>query len=294
MIRSMTGYGEARVSIPVGTVRATVRALNLKQLDVRVNLPGYAISLESEVVERVRAEVRRGRVEVRLDIDSSGSRSRDVVSPELESLAADLRRAATALRIPGELTIGDLLAAGAGSLLRAEVEPTVDEVHRGVLDALDEALQAFEVFRIREGSGLAALYHEALGELATLFDEIERLAADVTRGARARLRARVADLLADQDAGRLDTDRVELEVVLIAERSDIAEEIQRARAHLTAIEEAITEPGPHGKRLDFLLQELVRETNTMASKSSSATLTHRVVDAKTRVDQLREQAQNIE
>lgn len=290
MLMSMTGFGEASADAGTHRVEVSVRSVNHRQLDVRVSLPNGWAAREATIVGEVKRRLHRGRVEVRVSVRRSETAG-GFDPAEARKVADDLRAVAEAAGLAAEPTLADVLTA----LARRPDAPD-DGPGDGVLAASDvalaSALDAFEAFRAREGAALYGVFVEQLKVVEEVAGSVEAIRLEELEAHRDRLRARVTELLDGQ--ARLDDERLASEIVLIAERSDVAEEIQRAMAHVEALRALLEAPGPHGKRLDFLLQELIRETNTMGSKSASSKVTHRVVDAKTAVERMREQALNVE
>lgn len=284
-LRSMTGFGEATGFAGAWETRVNVRSVNHRQLDVRVTLPGELSAAEPKLIALVRERLHRGRVDVKVAV----TRTDDGTDGDLAAAASRLRDVATTFDLP-PITMSDLLRFA--QLGGAKESVTIDV--NDVIGCAGNALDKLCAFREREGRALASFFAGHIGTLSRLLTDIEAAAgADIARH-RARLAERVEGLLGSDN--QVDSTRLEQEIVLIAERSDITEEIQRAGEHVRALQDLIgaDTTGPKGKRLDFLLQELIRETNTMASKSASAAVTHLVVEAKTAVEQLREQALNIE
>jgi uncharacterized protein (TIGR00255 family) len=290
----MTGFGVGDVALPDGRVVAEIRSVNQRFLDVRARLPRELADLSLFAEQVARERLRRGRVE--LVIHTEGA----VVSP----CALDKDRARAALKALGELR--DELAPGAEvplSLLAAVPDlftppagPELAVIRGSVKLAVERAIEAMEAMCRREGEALAADLRARCVEVRRLTSEIVEIAEGSREAVRRRLRERLGRLLVDTELA-LDTARLEAEVVLLAERSDVAEEITRLGSHLDQFAEVLTAGSPSdpiGRRLDFLLQEMLRETNTLGAKAQDATLSHRVVAIKVELERLREQVQNIE
>lgn len=287
----MTGHGLAEAEIGGSRVTLEVRAVNHRYFDARVRLPVELAQHASAVEERARKSLRRGRVEVsgRLDGDVAGPPELDVerarsAFEQLCALRDDLR--------PEESVPLSLLAS-VPDLFRAKTTHDVPLVQETLASVMDAACEQVWEMRRREGAALAEALETHLDalltQLAFIRDRVER----VVSAHRDKLHKRIERLLADRDV-ELDPGRLEHEVALLADRADIAEEIARLDCHATQLRELLhTEDESAGKRLDFLLQEMSRETNTIGSKGSDAELARAVVEMKAAISRMREQAQNV-
>lgn len=288
----MTGFGEAQIERDGVRVHVVARSVNHKGLDVRIATPGGLDARESTWRDAVRARCHRGRVEVRVTAEATGQGEAETAA--LDALVRAYSAACERLGA-GPPRVGDLLLTDVAlsRMASSSTRLPVDAAGTVADDAVAEALDALAAFRVREGAALRQTFDGHIDALVVAIDRIEGLSASSIEAHRQRLRDAVAGLL---EGHEVDPARLDTEIVILAQRSDIAEEIQRAREHLRALR-ATVEQGDgeaRGRRLDFLLQELVRETNTMASKSVSAELTECVVGARTLVEQLREQSHNVE
>lgn len=287
----MTGHGAAEAPLGAGRVMIEVRAINHRYLDVRVRLPSQLAEHCASVETRVRKSLRRGRVEVhgRVEGDVVGPPRLDVARAksafeQLCALRDDLR--------PDEPVPLTLLAS-VPDLFVVDAPRVASEVSAALHDATDRACA--HVWSMREAEG-AALTEDIEAHLDVLLAQLATVDARtdaVVDGYRERLRERIARLLADAEVA-LDEGRLEHEVALLADRADVAEEIARLRSHAEQLR-ALLRAGQDtaGKRLDFLLQEMSRETNTLGAKSSDAELARAVVEMKAAISRMREQAQNV-
>lgn len=289
-LRSMTGFAAVTADDGGFRVEVQVRAVNHKQLELRLAGPSEWAAHEAAFGARVKAHVHRGRIDVRIRVDALDEAG-DAEAAHVASVANRLRGVAREAGVSPEFGLAELIAAGALTASRGPAALTPDALALAS-ETLDAAIAEFVRFRTREGAALAATFHVLLEAVSSTVETLESLRSQELEAYRCRMRERLSQLLAEGPV--VGEERLAMEVALLAERSDIAEELQRARAHVGAIRELLAGEGPHGKRLDFLLQELIRETNTMASKSLSFVVTHAVVDAKTAVEQMREQAHNLE
>jgi uncharacterized protein (TIGR00255 family) len=292
-VRSMTGYGAASAEAATARVAVEVRSVNQRFLDVRVTLPREYVAWEREVRDRVRAAAARGRVEVAVSRAPVAGERRYAVSVRTELARAYVdaaRRLARTLRLPAEVALADVLRLP--DLFEVSERPPDLRGERPALrKAVAAALRAFDADRRREGAHLAADMRQRTAAL-------QKLTADVRRRlphAMAALRRQVDDRLARAIGGAdVDPARVAQEVAVLADRSDVTEEIVRLASHLGALAAALREPGPVGKRIEFLLQEIHRELNTTGSKADDTDITTLVLTGKGELEKLREQVQNVE
>lgn len=290
-MRSMTGYGSGRAALGDGEVVLDVRAVNHRFLDVRVRLPSR-IQTRTPVVERViRARLERGRVDVtarfegqtlpqpRLDIE----RAR-VVYSELTALRDELS--------PGEPVPLSVLSSVPDLFVtdRSIDDPALD---RALGVAAEAACDAVLAMRKNEGDALASEMIGRLSELQTHLGTLTEGVPSMLEDRRLRVRDRLDALLLDTQAD-LDPSRLEQEIALMADRSDVAEELVRLESHRVQMLELIENSDEAvGKRIDFLLQEMAREANTIGSKVQDASITAHIVALKACIEKMREQAQNV-
>jgi uncharacterized protein (TIGR00255 family) len=296
-LRSMTGFAQARAEQNGWAVRVNLRSVNHRFLDLRLRLPEGFESFEARIRQAVRDRLRRGHVDVAVHFDPSSGAAVQVnrqvaaaylkVAGELRSefgLAAEPDLAAI-LRLPGVI-------AAAGALPEQELE----RVGAAALQCLEQALDRLDEMRRTEGHALA---EEMTGRLAAIRQRVARvseLAAAIRPAYARRLESRLKELLG---AAGMDPARLAQEAALMAERGDISEETSRLESHLRQFENLLAADGEVGKKLDFLLQEMQREANTMLSKTPGVeaeglAITDLALEVKSEIEKLREQAQNVE
>ena len=293
MIRSMTGFGQVDHMIGDEPLEIEIRTVNHRHLDLRVRVPRFLAALEAKVKGHIRERLERGRVEVHIGTAGHVSASREL-HVDLD-LADQYKEAIDTLSgrydLDSVLSAQDLLGmAGVVSF----VEPLRDETQlfEEVLGAVDRALQ--EVVAMRESEG-RVLADELLGRLSVvegLVRAFEARAGEVVAAVRLRLTRRMEQL--ELESGVVEPARLHQEIVLATDRLDITEELVRLHSHSAQFRAIIDEGGMAGRRLDFLIQEMARETNTVGSKASDAALSQDVVELKTELERLREQVQNVE
>ncbi len=284
----MTGFGAASLEADVGTIEVSLRAVNSRFFDLRSKLSAHGPSLEGKAESALKRRLERGRVELRVDIVRGPE---DALGLDAESLRASAE-AIGALRdelAPGEAFPWALLAkvAGAPGLDSRPVTLPDDQL----LAVIDEAATALDAMRRREGDALAAILSADLDALAAELRKVEARVPEIHAAHQVRLTERVAALL--DGKAEVDEARIAHEVAIIADKSDVAEEVTRLHAHLGHFRERMGDDGAVGRKLDFLLQEMGREVNTIGSKLQDPALSRRVIEMKSALERLREQVQNV-
>jgi len=293
VIRSMTGYGQAAFAVEGAAFEVELRSVNHRHLDVKARLPRGLAGFEGELRAQVAERLARGKVDLNVRA-TAGAAPADTVELDLAAAARYLA-AARALReqhgVGGELDVAALLALP-GVARVVERELGEDAVRTALRAALGVALDSLAAMREREGAALDRELRGRLDRLEALVHEIEGRVDQVQRAVRDRLRKRAEQLR--EEAGPLDEARLHQEVVWAADRLDVTEECVRLHSHVAQFRALLAAGGPAGRRLDFLLQEMGREANTIGSKSADAPIAHQVVDLKTELERIREQVQNVE
>lgn len=283
----MTGTGVAIGATECGTLRVEVRSVNGRGLQVKLRLCPEVSGLEAALDELVRGELTRG--SVTLAIDRVGGGALGIDRQALQQLVVDLRHIAAELGLAAELSLRDVLAiAGAtktASLTR-ELAPQLKAL-------VHEALADLRRHRLADGAAAVAAMEVDLAAVERLRGEAAQRAPALVDEHRERLLQRVREFVAAQGVQIAAADVVR-EVAMFAERADVGEELQRLGAHLGEVRALLRRGGPLGRKLEFLLQEVLREANTLGSKSPDVTMAHCVVEMKASIDRLKEQAANLE
>jgi uncharacterized protein (TIGR00255 family) len=290
-MRSMTGFGLGEAPLGLGKLAIEIRAVNHRFLDVRVRVPRELSDLASYVEQVARERLTRGRYEVAVRVDGVA----------LGAPVLDRDRAKAAFRSLCELR--DELAPGTevplallGSIPDLFVSPVDREIERlreGTRRAFEAAVGALDAMRAREGTALREDLGKRLERVRRLARDIERRAPEVVEAHRKRLRER-ADRLRAATEIEVEGARLEQEIALFAERSDVCEELTRLESHCAQFGALLSSGEAVGRRLDFLLQEMAREANTVGAKSPDAQIAHAVVEVKAEIERMREQVQNVE
>lgn len=290
-MQSMTGLGVAETPLDGGLLLAEIRSLNHRFVEVRVRMPPELSEHAFFVEQRTRERRTRGRYDVTVRLDTSASTPR-LDTARARALYADLCRLRDELAPGTELPLTAVAALPGLIVTGPSLAP--DPIRRALGTVVDRALTALDEMRRLEGATLHAellrRLESARHHVAAMTDEAPRLAEAV----RSRLQQRLDKLLGTASSAEIDPLRLEAEVALLAERSDVAEELVRLDSHLAQFESLLGEDEPVGRRLDFLLQEMGRETNTIGAKCQDADVSHRVVELKAELERMREQVQNVE
>lgn len=292
-VRSMTGFGRSTVAFDEGSVTVELRAVNHRFAEFSVRMPRDLLALEEPVRQQLSARIARGRVDVYVSVDATGTARRRVAADWGLVEALMTIEAEAKSRYPG---LQDTPPVPLAVWLQ---QPEVLRVESGIIDpeqlecALGEAVRValsdLIEMRTREGARLIRDLEARVQLLEGVVANIEMRTPSVVSVFRERLQKRLAEAQTTVDESRLAA-----EVALMADKAAIDEELTRLTAHLQAFSDALATGSPIGRRLDFIVQELQRELNTIASKSSDLAISQGVVEGKTIVEQLREQVQNIE
>ncbi|EKP93745.1 YicC/YloC family endoribonuclease [Thermaerobacter subterraneus] len=291
MVRSMTGFGHAGAQSAEHRLAVEVRTVNHRFLDVAVRLPREYGALEDRIRRAVTQHIERGRVDVTVRIDRLTSPVRGVhvdthLAHAYYEALKELRRV---LRLPGSIDVDMLL--DLPDVLRVEqAEEDLDALWAALAPLLDAALRQVVAMREAEGAALAQDLAQRAARVEAQVEAVAGRAPEVVQAYRRRLEGR----LAEWGDLAVDPQRVAAEVALMAERSDISEECVRLRSHCRQFRELLAQGGPVGRRLDFLLQEMHREINTIGAKAADLDIAGRVVEVKAELEKMREQVQNVE
>ncbi|MDT4898662.1 MAG: hypothetical protein QOH25_3739 [Acidobacteriota bacterium] len=289
----MTGFGRGAATGENFSVGVDLKTVNNRFLDIHLRLGTELSAIEAQVKRRISTRLSRGRVDASITLERTGEVAYELNRPLIAGYISALRAMQQEFEIAGEPDINVL------ARLPAAMQPVRDGLDEkmiaGVEQAIDEALEELEQMREREGEALAIEMHSRLDEISQQVPIIEAAAGTLVDNYRARLQKRIGELLArDAQVIEVDQGRLAQEVAYLADRSDISEEITRLKSHLVQFREALDGEGETGKRLDFLLQELNREANTVLSKSTDLLIKDAALAIKGAVEKLREQVQNVE
>jgi uncharacterized protein (TIGR00255 family) len=292
MVRSMTGYGQGEVQAPAGACVVEVRSLNHRYCEIAVKTPRGFAAIENRIRETLRTCFTRGRFDVHVTVDYTTVSSRRIVvdynlARQLYVALTDLGRE---LGLDGQVQLSTLL--DLREITRVEEnEHHVEDLWPAVQEALDIAVAHLESMRLAEGEALGRDILQRIHLIESWLEQIQNRLPALLIEYRQKLEARISRLFGEVE---IDPTRLAQEVVFFTERSDVTEEMTRLNTHLTEFKRLLQGHEPVGRKLDFLLQEMNREINTTSSKVADSDVAVLVVDIKSELERIREQAQNIE
>ncbi|MBT1451507.1 YicC family protein [Glaciecola sp. XM2] len=287
MIYSMTGFARVQTKADWGSAVWEIRSVNQRYLETHYRLPEQFRSLEPMLRERFRKRLQRGKVECALRISfNEANQGALTFQPALAQQLIEAAKQVQQAGADGSINPADILR-WPGVIATQEAD--VDEMQKVMMDAFDEALTQFLAARQSEGESMAALIEQRLDGILTEVDKVSEQMPAVLEWQKDRIRTRF-----EEAQVTLEDTRVEQEMVLLAQKTDVAEELDRLKSHIKETQKIMKKGGAIGRRLDFMMQEFNREANTLGSKSINREVTQSAVEIKVLIEQMREQIQNIE
>nr|WP_100548166.1 MULTISPECIES: YicC/YloC family endoribonuclease [unclassified Pseudomonas] len=287
MVHSMTAFARNEQATAHGTLSWELRSVNHRYLEPHLRLPEAFRDLEGAVREALRQGLSRGKVECTLRFaEETAGKPLQVDSERARQLIAAAEQVAALIQQPAPLNPLEVLA-WPGVLVADSADPQA--LNAAALKLFDQALGELKAGRAREGAELAKLLNDRLDAILDEVAALRELVPQMLAGQRQKIEARFAEMQAE-----LDPQRLEQELVLLAQKSDVAEELDRLSTHVSEVRRVLKAGGAAGRRLDFLMQELNREANTLGSKAFDPRSTQAAVNLKVLIEQMREQVQNIE
>lgn len=287
MILSMTGYATASAELDSGSLSLELRAVNHRYLDIQLRMPDELRCFESTMREAITAQLQRGKVECRINYAARSARSGAALNRELlQQLAAWNREVQTELPDAGTLSVADILRWN--GVLETPSAPA-DELRAALLDLLQNVLLEFSAARAREGDKLKEFLLQRVEKIEALRNAVLPHVPTAIAAYEQKLITRLREAMLNAE-----DERIRQEITLFASKIDVDEELSRLSSHLTEMRRVLVQGGAVGKRLDFLMQELNREANTLGSKSVDAEVSRSAMEMKILIEQMREQIQNLE
>lgn len=293
MIKSMTAYGRGEYSEGDTVLLAEIKSVNHRYRDVVTRIPRWLQPLEDEIRSQVSSRVGRGRVEVFIQRDRNGAQAEfdlELNIPQVKAYLGIFERLRKEFGIEQDISV-DALCQMKDVIVAKPVETDMDETRRHLKEVLNRALDSLDQMRVQEGRAIREDFEERLVRIEGHLREIGGQAPRVVEEYARRLREKIAQLSQGMD---LEENRLMQEVAFFADRCDVTEELVRMASHLRQFRQYMASEESVGRRLDFLIQEMNREVNTIGSKVSDSTVAATAVEMKAELEKLREQAQNVE
>jgi uncharacterized protein (TIGR00255 family) len=291
MVISMTGFGRSKAESDVFSVNVEVKTVNHRFCEMNIRMPRQLLKIEDRMKKKLSQHIRRGRVEVYVSLEGEGivTRKVQVDWKLLEEYYQFVKQVREKYDVEGTVTLHDLLSRS--ELLHIEEsEVGNEELENLVLAATEEAANVLKQMRMAEGEELKKDIHAILAQLETNVVDLQKFAPFVVQSYKERLTKRMEEFI----NGQLDETRILTEVAVFADKADINEEVTRLNSHIQQFLLALKSMDPIGRKLDFLVQEMNREANTIGSKANDSNIAKLVVDIKSLLEKLKEQVQNIE
>ena len=291
MIKSMTGYGKSSLSINSREYHVEIKTVNHKYIDVNIKMPRIISYLEEDVRKLVVSRIKRGKVDIQISFENYSQDGNDVkINTELAQIyIQSLRKLAEAENLSSNIEVTEITKLPDVLTIKSNLDEneTKEELLQVVNEAIDKLIQMRKV----EGEKISKDILDKIARIEQKNEEIFSLSTGLIEEYVVKLEARVKELLKTEE---LDKSRLMQEVVIYADKCSVEEEVTRLRSHIYQLRYLINSEEPIGKKMDFLIQEMNRETNTIGSKANNLEITNTVVDIKTILEDIREQIQNIE
>lgn len=291
MIKSMTGFGRGKYENGERTYTVEIKSVNHKYSDINVRLPRFLNSVEDKIRKRVAEVISRGKIDIFVTFENYSSQGTTIrINKELaKEYIKELKSLADEADLRFDLNVIDV--SKFPEILKLEDEDNEELIGQELMIALDDALEKFVAMRELEGQKLVEDIERRIYLIQDKVNEITKFSSTLVEEYMTKLQTRVNELLAP---GTVDEARLMQEIVIFSDKSSIEEELTRLKSHISQFLELIKQSSPIGKKIDFLIQEINREVNTIGSKANSLDITNKVIEIKTEVENIREQIQNIE
>ena len=291
MIKSMTGYGKSSLCINSREYQIEIKAVNHKYIDVNIKLPRIISYLEDEVRKYIISKIKRGKIDIIITFENYGKDGNNIkINTELAKFYIEsLKKLAEEENLSTEINVTEITKMP--DVLTIKNDINEDEIKQELLQVLKEATDQLIEMRKKEGAKISVDILNKIDQIEIKTNEILQLSTGLIEEYVVKLEARIKDLLKTDE---LDKVRLMQEVVIYADKCSIEEEVTRLKSHISQLRNLINIDEPTGKKMDFLIQEMNRETNTIGSKSNNLDITNDVITIKTILEDIREQIQNIE
>lgn len=291
MIKSMTGYGRATLSRNLREYQVEIKSVNHRYLDISIKMPKAISYLEEEIKKEISEKVKRGKIDVFITYENNSTEGRDIkINTEVASLYINqLRKLAEKEKILSNIEVTEI--SKFPDVLTIKNNQDEDSIKQELIEVTKIAIENLLQMRENEGNKIAIDLLERIEEIEQKSKEISQFSTGLIQEYVVKLEKRIKELLQNQE---IDQSRLAQEVVIYADKCSIEEEITRLESHISQFKNLINQDTAVGKKLDFIIQEMNRETNTIGSKANNLEITNEVINIKTQLENIREQIQNIE
>ncbi len=291
MIKSMTGYGKSSLSINSREYQVEIKTVNHKYIDTNIKMPRIISYLEEEIRKTISSKIKRGKIDVSINFENYSKDGNDVkINTELAKIyIQNLRKLAEEENLSADIQVTDITKMPDVLIIKNVLDENI--IKEEIKQVLNDAIEQLLVMREKEGIKISEDILNKLGQIESKVEEIFSLSTGLIEEYVVKLEARVKEILKTEE---IDKSRLMQEIVIYADKCSVEEEITRMRSHISQLRELIKTDEPTGKKMDFIIQEMNRETNTIGSKANKLEITDRVVAIKTILEDIREQIQNVE
>ena len=291
MIKSMTGYGKSSLSINSREYQVEMKTVNHKYIDINIRLPRIISYLEEDIRKIVSSKMKRGKIDISINFENYSKDVNDVkINTELAKMyICNLKQLAEEENISANIEVADISRFPDVLIIKSNFNE--DELRIELMQVVNDAIEQVIKMRENEGKKISEDIKSKISQVETKIQEIFGLSTGLIEEYVVKLETRIKEILKTEE---LDKSRLMQEVVIYADKCSVEEEITRMKSHIQQLRNLIETNEPSGKKMDFLIQEMNRETNTIGSKANNLEITNRVVDIKTILEDIREQIQNIE
>ena len=292
MIKSMTGYGKSSLSINSREYQVEIKTVNHKYIDTNIKMPRIISYLEEEIRKTISSKIKRGKIDVSINFENYSKDGNDVkINTELAKIyIQNLRKLAEEENLSADIQVTDITKMPDVLIIKNVLDENI--IKEEIKQVLNDAIEQLLVMREKEGIKISEDILNKLGQIENKVEEIFSLSTGLIEEYVVKLEARVKEILKTEE---IDKSRLMQEIVIYADKCSVEEEITRMKSHISQLRELIKNSDePSGKKMDFIIQEMNRETNTIGSKANNLEITDRVVAIKTILEDIREQIQNVE
>lgn len=291
MIKSMTGYGKSELSRDLKKYHVDIKSVNHRYLDISIKMPRTLSYLEEDIKKEISSKIKRGKIDVFITFENNSIEGRDIkVNTEIAEVYIDeLKKLAKKENILSNIEVVEI--SKFPDVLSVEYNQNDEKIKSEIIDAVKCATNQLFEMRTQEGIKMSQDLQNRLKDVKQKIQEISNLSTGLIQDYVVKLEGRIKEILNTSD---IDEARLAQEVVIYADKCSVEEEITRLDSHISQFENFLNSDDTIGKKLDFIIQEMNRETNTIGSKANNLEITNRVIDIKTQLENIREQVQNIE